>query len=332
MEKKELYVLLDKYLAGTCSREEEQVLKNWYASFDQKGDFTHTLEEEARQMLGRSMLQTIRGNIKEKEEESQRFAERPIAWIRFAWAAAVTVLVISGTWMYYKAMATEVRYHTAYGEIETITLPDLSVVTLNGNSALRLKNQWNFWEDREVWLEGEAYFSVTHQANDQPFVVYTPDAMRVEVLGTEFNVVQRASETSVALASGKVVLHIGVPLGESASVTEVPMVPGEVVQLADNSLGYEKKIASNPEAYAAWKQQKLYLDHTSLQELIIKLEETHGVHLAVAEDELLERKASGTLPLSEKPEQLISNMAEVYDLVPVSWEDHILLERRKGKQ
>ena len=51
--------------------------------------------------------------------------------------------------------------------IKTILLPDSSLITLNANSTLSYNNNWNSTAPRKVWLNGEAYFSVTHQQNNQ---------------------------------------------------------------------------------------------------------------------------------------------------------------------
>ena len=44
---------------------------------------------------------------------------------------------------------------------------DGSEATLNGHSSLRYAARWAASKPREVWLDGEGYFSVTHQPNNQ---------------------------------------------------------------------------------------------------------------------------------------------------------------------
>lgn len=85
-------------------------------------------------------------------------------------------------------------YATQYGEQRVVELPDHSVVSLNANSTLRFRNDWSQANTlREVWLDGEAFFSVQKQegaAGPAKFIVHTND-LDVEVLGTRFNVSNR---------------------------------------------------------------------------------------------------------------------------------------------
>lgn len=71
------------------------------------------------------------------------------------------------------------------GQRKKIVLPDGSVVWLNSKSKLTYPSVFNNGT-REVELEGEALFDVTHNP-DKPFTVITP-AYRINVLGTVFNV------------------------------------------------------------------------------------------------------------------------------------------------
>jgi ferric-dicitrate binding protein FerR (iron transport regulator) len=70
-------------------------------------------------------------------------------------------------------------------------LPDNSTVILNANSSLRYQENWEAELLREVWVDGEAFFSVVHTHNHQRFRVNVTDDLKVEVLGTEFNVKDR---------------------------------------------------------------------------------------------------------------------------------------------
>ena len=72
-----------------------------------------------------------------------------------------------------------------------MTLQDGTVVWLNSETKMRYPVQFS-GQNREVWLEGEAYFKVAKNEK-QPFVVKTEN-MDVRVLGTEFNLKAYADE------------------------------------------------------------------------------------------------------------------------------------------
>lgn len=90
----------------------------------------------------------------------------------------------------------------AGGTIRQIVLPDSSMVIVNGNS--RMTYSADFSQNREVYLEGEAFFKVRKNTGT-PFVVTTKYAT-IEVTGTEFNVhaVPGENKTTIALVEGSV--------------------------------------------------------------------------------------------------------------------------------
>lgn len=85
-----------------------------------------------------------------------------------------------------------------------VVLPDGSKVWLNAASSLTFPTSFSGTSTRTVELKGEAYFEVTHRAN-QPFVLNT-QMQQLEVLGTHFNVNAYSDErtTRTTLLSGSV--------------------------------------------------------------------------------------------------------------------------------
>lgn len=137
-------------------------------------------------------------------------ANRPAAapaWRRWAAAAAVAGAVLGGgSWLRtHRAPATQ-ALATAYGQTRTLQLADGTRITLNGHSTLRYPAAWTPGRPREVWLDGEGYFAVQHQADNQRFVVHTTAGFHVEVLGTKFTVSRRRDQGRVVL-SGKARVH-----------------------------------------------------------------------------------------------------------------------------
>ena len=133
-----------------------------------------------------------------------------IHWKRNAMIAASVLLVIcTGIWYFKSGTATNTNlYKTDFAQIKHITLPDGSKVTLNANSELKLSLDWSDKGDRQVWLDGEAYFEVEKKpATHQKFVVHTKD-IDVEVLGTKFNVNTRHEKAIVSLEEGKIKLSL----------------------------------------------------------------------------------------------------------------------------
>ena len=109
-----------------------------------------------------------------------------LVWLKVA--AALTLLLVAFA-VYLNRQTHNHTYRTAFGESRRVLLPDGSLVTLNANSSLRVADRWGRRTEREVWLEGEAFFSVSKlkkAGSAVKFTVHTHD-LNVEVRGTEFN-------------------------------------------------------------------------------------------------------------------------------------------------
>jgi transmembrane sensor len=195
---------------------------------------------------------------------------------------------------------------TGYGQTAHIVLPDQSSVFLNGNSTLSYKKRWSNNGIREVFLDGEAFFDVSHSQNQQKFLVHTADGFYVEVLGTEFAVSKRTQKTRVVLNSGK----IGLIIKDQHRNEKISMNPGELVEFGDNPLQYTKKNV-NPEVYSSWKDRKLILERTSLQELLTMIEDVYGLKLGVDDENLLEQRISGKIP-AQNLDTLIQDISAIY--------------------
>lgn len=227
-------------------------------------------------------------------------------FLRWGIAAAVAVL---GVVVYaLTAPADRVTYQTAFGQTRVISLPDGSTVTLNANSMLSYTDNWDDAPVRKVDLYGEAYFSVTHRENDQPFVVKTSDGVAVEVLGTTFDVYHRTQETKVLLNSGKIRLSL-----PSAGDEKIIMQPGELVEFRSNQVSRKNVNAQN---YVAWIENRLVLDHTSLREMVRMLHDNYGLNVEVSNPQLLDQTVSGSMPAAGE-EELILQIAKAFRLKAV---------------
>jgi ferric-dicitrate binding protein FerR (iron transport regulator) len=221
---------------------------------------------------------------------------RPPRWQGWAAAAVVALLLLAGgAWYRAGRPAGETQYATAFGQTRTVTLPDGSRVLLNANSRLRAAARWTDGARREVWLEGEAFFTVAKKkaAPDRgtegaKFVVHTGQ-VDVEVLGTRFNVTNRRGQTTVTLNEGKVKLE------EGALGGPVIMQPGELVRLGrDGRTLVRKKV--NPGQYSSWTENRYVFDDTPLAEIAQRIEDTYGLPVVLKKPGLAQRTFTATIP------------------------------------
>ncbi len=119
--------------------------------------------------------------------------------IAFKIAAAAVIIISIGV----SFLFSDSKISTHYAETKMIYLPDGSSVFLQADSKISFnEKRWN--TERDVKLEGEAYFSVKKGST---FTVKTKNG-NIKVLGTRFNVLSRAKSFVVACVSGKVRVNI----------------------------------------------------------------------------------------------------------------------------
>lgn len=225
-------------------------------------------------------------------------------WYRPA-AAAVLIAIMSVVFFWEENKAWKV-YHTTYGETKTLVLPDGSSVVLNANSTLTLYSDWGHDPEREIWLDGEAFFSVIHKTDNQVFRVKTSEGVSVEVLGTTFNVYNRLNGTKVVLNSGQI--RLSLPTTETPH--KILMKPGEMVEYKEQHF---KKKEVDPKLYTAWTDNKIILNHTKLSEMVYMLKDTYGLDVKVSDTSMMEQTVSGSMPLGDA-EVLLQQMAKAFQL------------------
>lgn len=188
--------------------------------------------------------------------------------LRMAAAAAILVVVASIFLLRYQSriVGTEVGLlaeRTGANETKTILLPDSSVIVLNANSTME-------YSDREVKLEGNAFFRIRKDVGYRSFVVHTR-SLAITVLGTELNVNARSAAAEVGLISGKVKV-------EKAGNETVYLLPGDKVRL-DTMENKLVRSTMNPMIYSAWTEGKWNFRNTSLEDIGGLIRDYYGIEV-----------------------------------------------------
>lgn len=275
-------------------------------------------------------LDEIWENLKESTDQfqnsksSKQVLGRHIKLAQVYKAAAVfLLLLLSGLVWYRLVYDVNLVYATSYGEKMTIQLPDSSTVVLNANSKLTVPKIWSVKDDRLVKLEGEAFFSVRHLQNHQLFMVELKDGVRVEVLGTEFNVSDRGGKDRVVLASGKVNVYIDTPL----VISQVEMEPGQLIEVW-KATGKTVKKEVNTKLYTSWKDNKFIADNTSLAEIAELLEQNYGYPVVFKDRALADLRVTASLE-SVSLEVLLITLSETLNLQMVQDGEKIIIKSTK---
>lgn len=233
-------------------------------------------------------------------------------------AASILLIVSLSAWLFRDRLLFE-TYRTAYGEIATHKLKDGSTVKLNANSTLRVP-RWGFGKaGREVFLEGDAFFTVTHMPDNKRFIVKTPKELEVVVLGTEFTLYAREQFSRVILKSGKVQLLYK----EDRLPREITMKPGDLVTFGENNRP-ELKTTQQVQVYSEWDQRRFVFEETSLEEVTYLLQENYGLTFEIRGKALGSRMLMGSFR-AENLDELLQSIAELLDINVRREGNHVLL-------
>lgn len=278
--------IIRKYLDGSATPGEVKRVEDFYNSYSREDDYTKNLGRDEKKQLENKIFLKISHRLAQEKQSIGK--QRSLVFSRITKAAAVITGLLILALIYATTLSDRTtRIETAYGEVKEYILPDNSVVVLNGNSSIEY-SPWNEGP-RSISLSGEAYFSVTHTKNHQKFIVRIPGGLEVEVLGTEFNVTARESNTSVVLNSGVVRVN-GLPADSS-----ITLKPGERIALNPSRERVVRAVVDT-ERYVSWKDHKLIFDDTPLREIITTMEETYGYTVTVEDTSLLDETFTGTIP------------------------------------
>ena len=213
-------------------------------------------------------------------------------------AIFIGVMLIGAAVMLYNNWQNEtITVATAYGEMKTIKLPDSTEIILNAHSSITYAKHWNADKKREVNLKGEAFFKVSHLnknesdiKNPERFIVYTND-LKVEVLGTTFDVRNRRDKTDVILKTGKVKVAFF-----NKKHADILMHPGEMLVFEDGT-DRVKKLNTDPNIQTAWVDKKMILESATVNTIIQYLEDNYGYKIILKDTAIGNKRMEGTLML-----------------------------------
>ncbi len=182
-------------------------------------------------------------------------------WARGVAAGIFFATVIAGAW--YVLANRAPAYRTAVGGMETVPLPDGSVVTLNTNTEIRIALTRSA---RTVSLDGEAFFEVAKDPA-RPFVVDVGNE-RVTAVGTKFSVRREGETVRVAVTEGHVLM-------EAKAGTPQPLArlaPGDIANADTEGVVVRRKPVTQVEAeYLSWRQGYISFRDTPLGEVVKEL-------------------------------------------------------------
>lgn len=317
MEKDKFLALLDRYLKGEATVEEQEFIDKFFASYESKSsslelpDDQDLLWEELRHStgsVGRNVMKIHTG--KAKQRSKGWFKPMAIA------ASLVLIIAVTGILIYLPEQGNDgwTVMNTPAGQRREIHLPDGTVVHLNAESSLSYPESFSN-AIREVKLTGEAFFEVTKDAT-KPFLVQTEN-VRTTVLGTSFNVqAYPAEDVVVTVATGKVAVSVADAAENNQREEGTAAVLTQGLQATYSMNTKEMRTGTvNPEIYTDWKNNIIRFQNTTLDEAAKTLSKWYGVAIAFEDDTIKHCRISGRF----KDPQLKDVLESIGYMYPVQY-------------
>lgn len=161
-----------------------------------------------------------------------------------------------------------------YGKKFQIILSDGTKVHLNAGTSLKYPVKFIKGENRQVFLDGEAYFEVTKDESN-PFVV-SADEIDIRVLGTQFNVSSYPEDDHIntVLIEGAVSVYNKDEAYNPETTTILKPGFKAAWEKKNNQIVIEE---ADTEMYTAWINGRIIFRHTSFKNIIKKLERHYNV-------------------------------------------------------
>lgn len=340
--------LISRYLSGDCSESETGQLINWLNISEENRRYFAQLKFiwlQSALKNGKSTddrWEQLQTRLEQRESNLHQIisleTDRKYNFLtRLLAVAAIIVLLLGMTALFYylnqsrnqtlPKQLTENIINVPYGSKLNLTLPDNSRVWINAGSKIVYNNNFGV-DNRDIYIEGEAYFEVAKNP-DLPFMVHA-GKVAIKALGTAFNVKAYPEDHKIEAT----LVHGSIEIKKDGEKEQILLKPREKIILinrepepledqekeqeiaplkqieaarvkeSDSKLVEEvtinKKI--NIEKETAWKDGKLIFESEPLESLCKAIMRKYDVKIEFADAKLKSFKFTGTfrdMPLQQ---------------------------------
>jgi transmembrane sensor len=314
------------------SRTDDNFWENWL----RRNPHKHLIVAEARRILEsigseqsaippavidleiEKLLQAINLRSKPPVEVSPVYKPVPL-WKYFAASVLLTAILGASVWIFTSNKKTPEKF--AYARITssrqlienvntskntiTIPLPDGSTVKLAANSRISYESKFDSMQTRDVYLSGQAFFSVKKNP-DHPFRVFANEIV-TKVLGTSFTIRSYEKDTTIQItvSTGKVSVY---SQGQaSIKESDIPNKLSGIIITPNQQLVYEKStqefqkiLLENPVMINTVSVNKsMVYEDTPIDKAFDDLGKDYGINI-VYDNELL-KKCTVNADLTKEP-------------------------------
>ncbi len=332
MKGKNIKDLLDKFVFKVLNREELDFIyhsinhtlhtddiKAWFYRYWDES------EAKSNKIKSADLLKKLKGEINSPDAFTQIFQssgnsshnkKRKITLLLLRYVAIFLLGFLLSSLLVKQFNFKLIPEETAYNELSTpkgsrskITLSDGTLVWLNAGSILKYPDKFGD-DQREIYLEGEAFFDVERDES-KPFFVKTSE-INIKVLGTQFNVKSYPEENIVeaTLVTGSIEIettqsgtnqkqHLKLKPNQKATFSKSSRqlsllnkkLPGRIKSARVDKIIVTDKI--NTEIITSWKDDKLVFSKERFEDILVKIERWYDVEIILEDESLMDYKYTG---------------------------------------
>jgi transmembrane sensor len=315
--------LLAKYMLGEASAEEIRSIDEWLAASDDNVKYFNHFKliwETSKSLAAESTLDVDASWEEFKQaainkpqtkvislSKNLRWMKIAALWFVFFGAAALLYVVLNPVKPVMLALQTT-------GNVETDTLSDGSVITLNKNTRISYPEKFT-GDTREIALnKGEAFFNIAHNKS-KPFLIHVNNAV-VKVVGTSFNIKIDTAKTVVIVETGIVQV-----ISKKVTIRLKPQDKADI----DNSTATIKKETNTDQLYNYYRTKQLFANKTPLWRVVEVLNEAYHSNIVIANKNLENRTLTTTLIL-DSLDQNLSVIQETFNVHITRSADKIIIQ------
>lgn len=304
--------------------EDERLFAAWLAESEAHGrayDQQNALWRGVGSLRHSPMATAAFADLREETPEPRQTSRRGLL---AASLAGGIIAAGGGGWLGYQVFFGTEAYATEIGEQRRVILKDGSAVTLNTDTALRLRFDDS---ERRLWLDrGQAFFAVAHD-EQRPFRVFVGDD-EVRATGTAFDVRRDGQAARVTVEDGSVAIY------RDAQIEMVHAVRPTAVVEANQQLvvapAERLEISTvDTRRTGAWRFGQMVLDSDALSGAVAEINRYNARKIVIADSSLEGMPINGVFQTG-RPEAFVEALTAAFP-VEVQREDDsaIYLQRRR---
>jgi len=294
--------ILDRYLKGNASPQEIRQVEAWLDQHHAADSAWQQMDKTSRDKWLTSLFTEIEADAKNTKVVKMQPGR---VWLLSIASVAAVLLIVFTVFLQKPAVSTTsvpanlAVLNVPASQKRQLILADGSKIAVNSLSQLKYPNTFS-GKTREVYLSGEAYFDIHHDAS-KPFIIHTGSVITT-VLGTAFNIKEDklAHTVVVTVTRGKVSVANG---------TERLGVIVHNQQISFNEVSHElTQTDVDAEKTINWLESDLHFSDLTFAEAAAQLQRRFKVKISFANEKVKDCRFTGTAIKAEKLGEILKIM------------------------